>query len=226
MGTRMRLATLPTIPTQNENHRLVRMVFKRADLLASSILAVEHSTYFSSGRSPVHAEDDSEEVIYFRRGRGKVLLDNDYVDVGPGSAVPIRKGARHHVVNSGEDVLEHILISADISQPVPAAPPAPEMDDFLLRGEEAGLQRLSCRRFAVNQDDATERVSFPGREAVYAISSGYAVAHVGLPDGEYEWQYSLDGSHCMWLPPGLPHFFRNVGDCPLHVTNFLCVTAR
>ena len=54
MGTRMRLATLPTQPMTNENHRLVRTVFRRADLLASSVLAVEQSTYFAGGKSPVN----------------------------------------------------------------------------------------------------------------------------------------------------------------------------
>src|ERR1035438_4444357 len=104
MGTRMRLAVLPLQQMHNENHRLVRTVFKRAELLNSSILAVEHSTYFASGRSPVHAEDDSEEIIYFRRGNGQVLLGDRYVDVGPGSAVAIPSGIKHHVVNTGQDV--------------------------------------------------------------------------------------------------------------------------
>ena len=40
MGTRMRLATIPTQPMTNENHRLCRTVFKRAELLQSSVLAV------------------------------------------------------------------------------------------------------------------------------------------------------------------------------------------
>ena len=111
MGTRMRLATLPTQPTRTKTIGSVRTVFRRADLLASSVLAVEQSTYFAGGKSPVHAEGDSEEVIYFRRGRGKVLRGAEYVDVGPGSAVTIPGGMQHHVVNTGEDVLEHILIS-------------------------------------------------------------------------------------------------------------------
>ena len=52
MGTRMRIANMPTQPQQNENHRLVRNVFKRAELLQSSVLAVEHSTYFPNGARP------------------------------------------------------------------------------------------------------------------------------------------------------------------------------
>ena len=224
MGTRMRLATLPTQPMTNENHRLVRTVFRRADLLASSVLAVEQSTYFAGGRSPVHAEDDSEEVIYFRRGRGKVLHGSSYVEVGPGSAVTIPGGIPHHVVNTGEDVLEHILISVDLSRPAPQAAALPDSGDYLVPHGQDGLQRLACRKFTVAPGQQSESLTYSDREVVYAISGGFAIAHVALPGGEYEWQYAVDASNCFWLPPGRPHFFRNVGDSPLSVTSFICLS--
>jgi mannose-6-phosphate isomerase-like protein (cupin superfamily) len=220
----MRLATLPTQPTMNENHRLVRTVFKRAELLASSVLAVEQSTYFPAGKSPVHAEDDSEEVIYFRRGHGKVLRGAEYVEVGPGSAVTIPGGIRHHVVNTGEDVLEHILISADLSKPTPKAQPLPATDDYLVRHGAQDLQRLACRKFTVAPGERSASWTYGDRESVYAISGGFAVVHVGLPGGEYEWQYAMDASNCFWLPPGRPHFFRNAGDSPLTVVGLLCLS--
>lgn len=224
MGTRMRIANMPTQPQQNENRRLVRNVFKRADLLQSSVLAVEHSTYFANGCSPIHAEEDSEEVIYFRRGRGKVLLGNQYVEVSPGSAVAIPSGIRHQVVNSGEDVLEHILISADLANKPPAARSLPDTGDYLIGPERKDMARLNCRSFTVAQGARTESLRYDDRETVYAISCGYAVVHCGLPEGAYEWEYSLDSANCIWLPPGRPHSFRNVGDCPLHVTGFTVVT--
>lgn len=202
------------------------MIFKRAELLSSSILAVEQSTYFEKGRSPVHAEEDSEEIIYFRKGSGQVLLGDEYVDVGPGSAVPVTKGIKHHVVNVGSDVLEHILISADISSSAPTISPQPNTDDYILQREASGLERLSCRKVIVEEGARTEKISFPGQESVYAISSGFVVAHVGLPSGDYEWQYAFDSANCFWLPPGLPHYFRNVGDCPMHLINFLCVSGQ
>jgi mannose-6-phosphate isomerase-like protein (cupin superfamily) len=220
----MRLATLPTQPMTNENQRMVRTVFKRAELLASSVLAVEQSTYFPSGKSPVHAEGDSEEVIYFRRGRGKVLRGEEYVPVGPGSAVTIPSGIKHHVVNTGEDVLEHILISADLSKPVPAARPLPDTSDFLVPHGADGLQRLSCCKLTVAPGQSSPSMTYGDRESVYAISGGFTTVHVSLPGGEYEWQYAMDGSNCFWLPPGRPHFFRNVGDSPLTVVGFLCVS--
>jgi mannose-6-phosphate isomerase-like protein (cupin superfamily) len=224
MGTRMRIANMPTQPQQNENHRLVRNVFKRAELLQSSVLAVEHSTYFRGGASPVHAEADSEEVIYFRRGRGKVLLGNDYVEVSPGKAVAIPSGIKHHVVNSGEDVLEHILISADLANKPPKAAPLADTGDFLIGPDRRDMGRLNCRSFTVKQGSRSPTVRYDDRETVYAISCGYAVVHCGLPDGPHEWEYSLDAANCLWLPPGRPHSFRNVGDCPLHVVGFTIVT--
>jgi mannose-6-phosphate isomerase-like protein (cupin superfamily) len=224
MGTRMRIANMPTQPQQNENHRLVRNVFKRAELLQSSVLAVEHSTYFRGGASPVHAEADSEEVIYFRRGRGKVLLGNEYVEVSPGKAVAIPSGIKHHVVNSGEDVLEHILISADLANKPPKAAPLADTGDFLIGPDRRDMGRLNCRSFTVKQGSRSPTVRYDDRETVYAISCGYAVVHCGLPEGPYEWEYSLDAANCLWLPPGRPHSFRNVGDCPLHVVGFTIVT--
>jgi mannose-6-phosphate isomerase-like protein (cupin superfamily) len=226
MGTRMRLAVVPNLPMQNENHRLVRTVFKRAELLNSSILAIEHSTYFSGGRSPVHAEADSEEIIYFRRGRGQVLQGERYVDVGPGSAVTIPSAIRHHVVNTGEDVLDHILISGDLAKRAPSAAALPDTGDYLVAAGQDGLQRLACRRFEVAPGQASARVTYADREVVYAISGGFAVVHVGLPEGDFEWQYAMDASHCFWLPPKRPHYFRNAGDCPLNVTGFLCLSGE
>ena len=70
----------------------------------------------------------------------------------------------------------------------------------------------------------SESLTYSDREVVYAISGGFAIAHVALPGGEYEWQYAVDASNCFWLPPGRPHFFRNVGDSPLSVTSFICLS--
>jgi len=222
MGTRMRLATLPTLPQQNENHRLVRMIFRRAELHDSQILAVEQSTYFATGRSPVHAETHTEEIMYFRRGRGKVLRNDAYVDVGPGSAVTIPKGMKHHVVNTGEDVLEHILISVGIGDLPPQGKTLPPRDDYMLADELPEMRRLACRKIVVPEGAASKSVTFPNHETVYVFSSGFVVAHVTVAGTEYEWQYALDGSNCIWLPPGLPHYFRNVGDAPVHAFNFMC----
>jgi mannose-6-phosphate isomerase-like protein (cupin superfamily) len=222
MGTLMRLATMSTLTQRNENHRLVQVVFSQSDLVDSRIMAVERSTYFASGRSPVHAESPTEEIIYFKRGRGKVLLGKDYVDVGPGDAVAIPTAIEHHVVNSGEDVLEHILISADIGNCPLQKDYKARPGDCLPEDQTRLLSRLTCRRMTIAEGEKNEELQLPKHESVYTISAGHAVAHVKLSGTEYEWQYALDASHCIWIPPGVPHAFRNIGDTPLHLVNFQC----
>lgn len=219
MGTLMRLTSMLAKTERNENHRLVNVLFSQGDLVDSRFLAVEKSTYFPSGSSPVHAEGHSEEIIYFRRGCGKVLLGDRYAEVGPGSAVAIPSGIEHHVVNSGTDVLDHILVSAEIGSCPLQADYVAGPDDGLPQDQTRLLSRLSCRRIDIAENAAGPMTVLDRVENIYTLSAGYAVAHVRLTGTDYEWQYSLDSTHCLWIPAGVPHYFRNTGDCPLRLVN-------
>lgn len=220
MGTLMRLTSMSSKAERNENHRLVDVLFSQGDLVESNFLAVEKSTYFPSGSSPIHAEGHSEEIIYFRRGHGKVLLGKEYVEVSPGSAVAIPSGIEHHVVNTGSDMLDHILVSAEIGSCPLQTDYASVPGDCLPQDQTRLLSRLSCRKLMVAENQSSALTTLDHVENIYTISAGYAVAHVRLTGTDYEWQYSLDSSNCLWIPAGVPHYFRNTGDCPLHLVNF------
>lgn len=222
MGTRIRLATLPELPFQNENHRQVRIVFRRLNLPGSLVLAFENSVYFTHGSSPLHADDDSEEIIYVRRGTGYVQIDDAQVPVRPGAAVAVPRSVRHCVVNTGKDVLEHLLICADITKPKPAAPHPASAEDLITAGPGSRLERLSCRRLSLKEGDSSEILVYDGREVIYGLSGGFAVIMVSTADGAYEWEYAIDGSNAFWLPAGTRHAFRNVGDSELTAIGFLC----
>lgn len=222
MGTRIRLATLPEIPFQNENHRLVRIVFRRLNLPASLVLAFENSVYFTEGRSPLHSDDDSEEIIYVRRGTGFVQIDDRQVPVRPGAAVAVPRSVKHRVVNTGKDVLEHLLICADITKPKPATPYPGAAEDMLTAGPESRLERLSCRRLTLKEGGSSEILVYQDREVIYGLSGGFAVIMVSTADGAYEWEYAVDASNAFWLPAGTRHAFRNVGDSELTAVGFLC----
>src|ERR1700730_9960472 len=215
MGTRIRLATLPELPFQNENHRLVRIVFRRLNLPGSLVLAFENSVYFTQGRSPPHADDDSEEIIYVRRGTGYVQIDDRQVPVRPGAAVAVPRSVRHRVVNTGKDVLEHVLICADITKAAPTERHPAAALDLVTAGRASRLERLSCRRLSLKENDASEILMYEGREVVYSLSGGFAIIMVSTPDGAYEWEYAIDASTAFWLPAGTRHAFRNVGDSEL-----------
>jgi mannose-6-phosphate isomerase-like protein (cupin superfamily) len=220
MGTLMKMGSILTPTQTNENTRVVQVVFSRNDLLNSNIMGVERSTYFPSGSSPVHAESPTEEIIYFRRGHGKVLLDDRYVDVGPGSAVAIPSGIEHHVVNSGKDFLEHILISVEIGGRPMEKDYKAQDNDLLPEDQSRLLSRLKCRRLTIAQEQAGKEATYADQESVYSISAGFALVHVKLAGTEYEWQYAADATNCIWIPAGVPHYFRNVGDSPLQVVQF------
>jgi mannose-6-phosphate isomerase-like protein (cupin superfamily) len=223
MGALMRLGSLATAPERNENHRLVKVVFSRSDLVDSQLFGVERSLYFPSGKSPIHAEGHSEEIIYFRQGKGKVLLGQEYVDVGPGSAVAIPGGIAHHVVNTGEDILEHILISAEIGGCPRQEAYQAQPGDCMPQNQTRTLSRLTCRKTIVAEQTRTAEVIRADHESVYTLSAGFAIAHVKLAGTDYEWQYALDASQCIWIPPSIPHSFRNIGDSPLHLVEFQCL---
>jgi mannose-6-phosphate isomerase-like protein (cupin superfamily) len=220
----MRLTSMSASPERNENHRICSVIFSQKDLVESHILGVERSTYFPSGKSPLHAEDHSEEIIYFRRGRGKVLLGNDYVNVCPGSAVAIPSGIEHHVVNSGDDVLDHILIGVEIGQCPRQKDYIAQPGDCLPQDQTRLLSRLSCQKVIVPENEQSSSKTQLDVENIYTLSAGFAVAHVKLAGTDYEWQYALDASSCIWIPAGVPHFFRNIGDSPLQIINFACRT--
>jgi mannose-6-phosphate isomerase-like protein (cupin superfamily) len=134
--------------------------------------------------------------------------------------VTIPSGIEHHVVNSGTDVLDHILVSADCASSKCRIDHQPGPDDCVPPDQARQLTRLSCRRIVIGRNDSTPIAAFETAECIYAISSGHAIAHVRLSGTEYEWQYSLDSANCIWIPAGVPHFFRNIGDCPLQIVGF------
>lgn len=222
MGTLIKFAQLSSIPYQNENQRMVRVVFVGSNLGSRCLLTYENSTYFSQGRSPVHSDDTSEEIIYFRRGTGIVQLDSQEIKVEPGSAVAVPRSRLHCVVNTGRDFMEHWLLGADISRK--RAKPTPPLVRngklLVVPGPQSGLERLSCRRLELEPGKGEETEVFEDQESVYAVSAGCGIVQVRTADGKYAWEYAIDGTTAFWLPVGTRYGFRNTGDCTLILTGF------
>lgn len=66
-----------------------------------------------------HHHRATSEVYYILSGTGKVELDGDWRDIGPGSVVHIPAGVRHRVVADGE--IETVVV---------AVPPFDPADEF------------------------------------------------------------------------------------------------
>lgn len=223
MGTESRISQLANLPFSNENTRLVRTVWSPAQIPGTALMGVEQTQYFPGGSGATHSDDRSEEVIYFRQGNGQVQLDDKVVEVGPGSAVCVPKNVVHTVRNTGKDLLEHILITGDLTLPARTRSPLPSSLDYLVKDSDAGLQRLSAFRIRIAPGESTEPFTSPDRECVYVLSSGYVVSKVRTHDDLYDFQYALNVSSSMWVPPGPRHSFRNVGDTPALIIGFFCL---
>jgi mannose-6-phosphate isomerase-like protein (cupin superfamily) len=69
-----------------------------------------------------HGEDDEETYIILA-GRGRMTLDGEEFEVGPGHVVVNRPGGTHSLANTGEDEIR--LVVVDVRVPPRAGAPAP-----------------------------------------------------------------------------------------------------
>lgn len=223
MGTESRVAHFGTYPFSNENTRLVKTVWSPLQIPATGLMGVEQTHYFPGGSGARHSDDRSEEIIYFRQGHGEIQLDDEIVQVGPGSAVAVPKDVVHQVRNTGTDLLEHILITSDLQLGALPHTELPPSLNYLVKDKEAGLERLSAFRIEIAPGESTEPITSLDREAVYVLSSGYVVTKVRTHDFLYDFEYALNVSSSMWVPAGPRHSFRNVGDTTAVIIGFFSV---
>jgi len=63
-------------------------------------------------KSDYHEHENVEQVYYFIKGCGKMLIDGQEYPVKEGDAVHLPPETQHQVINDGEDEIEHLIISA------------------------------------------------------------------------------------------------------------------
>lgn len=63
-------------------------------------------------KSDYHEHENTEQVYYFIRGRGKMRIDGKEYSVQAGDAVHLPPKTKHQVINDGEEEMEHLNISA------------------------------------------------------------------------------------------------------------------
>lgn len=223
MGTESRISQLANLPFSNENTRLMRTVWSPSQIVGTAMMGVEQTQYFPGGSGARHSDDRSEEVIYFRQGHGEIQLDDKIVKVSPGATVCVPKNVVHQVRNTGKDLLEHILVTGDLTLPQRTRSPLPVSMNYLVKDGDEGLQRLSAFRMEVAPGESTEPFISKDRECVYVVSSGYLVSKVRTHDDLYDFEYALNVANSLWVPPGPRHSFRNVGDVPAVIIGFMCL---
>jgi mannose-6-phosphate isomerase-like protein (cupin superfamily) len=59
-----------------------------------------------------HHHPLTEEIYYILTGTGRMRIEAESRDVGPGDAIAIRPGARHQIVNTGDVELKFLCCCA------------------------------------------------------------------------------------------------------------------
>ena len=62
--------------------------------------------------SDPHIHKDQEEVLFFLSGKGRVRVDKEEIEVGPGYCVLLPIGSMHEVINDHETILRFIAAVA------------------------------------------------------------------------------------------------------------------
>lgn len=97
------------------------------ELLAHRNSCVRHQSLAEARLPPgaataPHFHPQAEEIYYLLEGRGRMQIEGDVQEVGPGDAVAIPPGARHQITNIGNETLRFLCCCA----------PAYEHDDTVM----------------------------------------------------------------------------------------------
>jgi mannose-6-phosphate isomerase-like protein (cupin superfamily) len=97
------------------------------ELLAHRNSAIRNQSLAEARLTPgaataAHFHPRAEEIYYLLEGRGRVQIEGEHRDVGPGDAVAIPPGRRHQITNTGEQTLRFLCCCA----------PAYEHDDTVM----------------------------------------------------------------------------------------------
>jgi mannose-6-phosphate isomerase-like protein (cupin superfamily) len=60
----------------------------------------------------LHLHPQTEEIYYILAGRGRMCIDGERREVGPGDAIAIPPGARHQIENIGDQTLRFLCCCA------------------------------------------------------------------------------------------------------------------
>ena len=92
-----------------ERHRQVILSKRETGVSSASICAV---TIPPGSKSDTHMHDVSDEIWIITRGRGKVIVDGNQVDVEPGTIVCAPAKSHHQITNAGKEVLHAYIVFA------------------------------------------------------------------------------------------------------------------
>ncbi len=69
------------------------------------------------GEGDYHEHADKEQVYFFLAGRGRMKIGEQWYDVREGDAVQVPPKTGHQLINTTDDWIEHLIITARVHPP-------------------------------------------------------------------------------------------------------------
>ena len=76
------------------------------------LLGISRHTLQSGMQSDYHDHENDEQIYYFIKGNGSMLIDGERYPVKPGDAVHLPPKTMHQLINNSDSDIEHLLIGA------------------------------------------------------------------------------------------------------------------
>lgn len=99
------LAEVPAFTTK-DGSEIRELLAHRNSVIVNQSLA-EARLPIGASTAP-HYHPKCEEIYYLTDGRGRVQVEDDTQEVGPGDAIAIPPGARHQITNIGAETLRFL----------------------------------------------------------------------------------------------------------------------
>lgn len=81
-------------------------------LSSSAELSIAERLLAPGVREIKHYHEKAWQFFYVLEGIGTICVDGEEVELGPNEAIEVAAGARHQMVNSGEEDLKFVVISS------------------------------------------------------------------------------------------------------------------
>ncbi|NCC84766.1 MAG: cupin domain-containing protein [Clostridia bacterium] len=114
---------VPAFITKDSSEIREIMAYRNSGIAAQSLA---QATVYPGQSTEEHYHPRTEEIYYIEKGRGRIRVNGESRDIGPGDAIGMLPGDVHKIWNTGEEPLQFLCC---------CTPPYEHEDTVMTEGE-------------------------------------------------------------------------------------------